>query len=201
MPLRRSSVLARGIAAAGIVLAVASCSNITPLGPTEGPVPTPVAVRRAAPVGVVYQLASPIILQVMRSQPPAGTGGCPVGLVQVVLPPGAPPMPCFQPVGTLVTIAVAAVSPVSFYPAAPQQGQSAQPASYRFMIGVQPAQVAAVTALITQAYDSRAALGITVDGKLWQAAQVLQAFPGQLLQITLMSKSQALQLRSLLVYG
>jgi hypothetical protein len=67
------------------------------------------------------------------------------------------------------------------------------------MVGVLPAQVSAVTALITQAYDARAALGVSVDGKLWQAGLVLEAFSGQQLQISLQTRSQALQLYHLLV--
>ena len=196
-PPRWPSVLASVLSAAGIVLAVASCSNITPLGPTGG-APTHAALR-ATPVGVVYRLGSPISLQVMHSKPPTGTGGCAAGLVQVSLPPGAAPMPCFQPVGSTVTITTAAVSPVSASRPTPPRGQAAQPVSYAFVVGVQPAQVAAVTALISQAYEARAALGVTVDGKLWEAPQVLQAFPGQQLQIALQSRSLALQLHNLLV--
>jgi hypothetical protein len=108
-------------------------------------------------------------------------------------------MPCFQPAGSTVTITTAAVSSVS--PSRPPSppGQAAQPVSYGFIVGVLPAQVAAVTALIKQAYDARAALGVTVGGKLWEAPQVLQPFPGQQLQIALQSRSQALQLYHLLV--
>lgn len=197
-PPRRLPVLTSAMSAMGIVLALSSCSHIAPLGPTGGPEPAHSAVQ-ATPVGVVYKLGSPIILQVMRSQPPGGTGGCPAGQVQVSLPPGAAPMPCFQPVGAPVTLTVAAVSPVSTYRPTPPRGQPAEPASYGFMVGVQPAQVAAVTSVILQAYDSRGALGVSVDGKLWEAPQVTQPFPGQQFQINLLSKDQALQLYHLLV--
>jgi hypothetical protein len=195
---RRRSVLASGLAAAAIALAAASCSQITPLGPTGGPKPTPGAVR-ATPLGLVSTLGSPIILQVMHGKPATGTGGCPAGQVQVSLPPGAAPMPCFQPVGAPVTITTAAVSPFSTYHPAPPPGQPAPPVSFGFVVGVLPAQVAAVTALITQAYHSRDALGISVDGKLWQAPQVFQPFTGQQFQIALLNRNQALQLYHLLV--
>jgi len=66
-------------------------------------------------------------------------------------------------------------------------------------VGVPAAQVAAVTALIAQAYQSQDAVGVSVDGKLWQAAQVLQPFPGRQFQIALISRSQALQLHRLLI--
>jgi len=67
------------------------------------------------------------------------------------------------------------------------------------MVGVPTAQVAAVTALVMQAYDAHGALGVSVDGKLWQAAQIVQPFPGQQFQIALLTRNQALQLYRLLV--
>ena len=53
------------------MLAVAGCSNVTPLGPGPSPVSLPPA----------RDLGSPIIMQIMRSQPPAPTGRCPAGTV------------------------------------------------------------------------------------------------------------------------
>jgi hypothetical protein len=189
-------VLASALAAAGVVLTAASCSgHITPLGPEPGPTPTVVALP---PVRVqFYKLGSPIILQVMQSQSAAGTGGCVAGLVTVFLPPGAAPMPCFRPVGTPVTITSAGLSAVSKPPRLP--GQPAQPVSYGFDVAVPQAQVAAVTALIKHAYDSHGALGVSAGGKLWEAPQVDQSFSGQVLQIELVSKDQALELYRLLV--
>jgi hypothetical protein len=135
----------------------------------------------------------------MRGESPAAAGGCPPGLVGVFLPPGAAPMPCYRPVGEPVTITAATLSQVSAFPQSPPPGQPSQPASYGFMVGVPADQVSAVTALIAQAYHSRAALGVTVDGKLWEAPQVAQPFSGQQLQIALLSRTQALQLYGLLV--
>ncbi len=66
-PPRPLSVLASALAAAGLVLAVAGCSNITPLGPDPAPVSLPPA----------RDLGSPIIMQIMRSQPPTPTGRVP----------------------------------------------------------------------------------------------------------------------------
>jgi hypothetical protein len=42
-------------------------------------------------------------------------------------------------------------------------------------------------------------VGISVAGKLWEAPQVRQPFPGQRLQITLLSRNQARQLYRILV--
>jgi len=72
-PPRPLSVLACALAAAGLVLAVAGCSHITPLGPDGAPASLPPA----------RHLESPIIVQVMRSQPPTPTGQCPTGSVDL----------------------------------------------------------------------------------------------------------------------
>ena len=70
-PTRPLSVLASALAAAGLMLAAAGCSNITPLGPDPAPVSLPPA----------RDLGSPIIMQVMRSQPVTPAGQCPAGSV------------------------------------------------------------------------------------------------------------------------
>jgi hypothetical protein len=184
---RRLSVLGSVLAVAGIVLAVASCSHITPIGPG----PTPVAMPPARHLG------SPIIMQVMRNRPPLPTGGCPAGWVTVSLPPGAVPQPCYRPVGMPVTINSAAVSSVSTYP--PPPGQPKVPTTYRFTVDVPAAHVAAATAIIRQAYDSGRAVGISVAGRLWEAAQVGEPFSAQQFQVILRSRNQALRLYRLLV--
>jgi len=219
-------VLASALAAAGIVLAVASCSHITPLGPEPAQLPPP------------RHLGSPIIVQDMRVQPPTATGRCPAGWAAISLPagggpsvasrpvpvgrprrvvpqgvsappapppPAAPPpasaasaaIPCYRPVGTPVTITSAAVSSVLTY--RPPPGQAKEPDLYGFIVAVPGADVAAVTAVIRHAYDTRSAVGISVAGKLWQAPQVQQPFPGQRLQITLLSRNQARQLYRILI--
>jgi hypothetical protein len=136
-------------------------------------------------------------MQVMHSRQPTATGGCSAGWIAVVLPAGAPPMPCFRPVGPPVTITSAAVSSVATF--LPPPGQPKGPTSYGFTVAVPAADVAAVTAIIKRAYDSRDAVGISVAGKLWQAPQVLSPFPGQQLQISLLSRNQAVQLYRMLV--
>ena len=223
-PPRALSVLAGALAAAGLVLAVAGCSNITPLGPG----PTPLSLPPAR------QLGSPIIMQVMRSQPPTPTGRCPVGsialfgsdptvpratvaarpagspvpvpsLTQGSTTTAAPPTPttppgplvgvaCYLPAGRPVTITSAAVSSVSAYQH--QQG----PASYGFVVAFPTADVAALTALIHQAYDSGDAVGMSVGGKLWQAPQPRSKFIAlRAALINLLSRNQAVQLYRLLV--
>jgi hypothetical protein len=176
---RTSSVLAVALAAAGIMLTAASCaSRITPLGPD------PAATTLPPP----RQLGSPIVLQVMRSQPATATGGCPAGYVPLSAPGSAGT--CYRKLGTPVTITSAAVSSVSAH---------GQPAFYGFMVAMPAADAAAVTAVIKQAYDARGALAVNVAGKTWSAPQVLQPFSGRQFQISLPSKNQALQLQRILV--
>lgn len=188
-PPRPWPVLASVLVAAGIMLTAAGCSHITPLGPDPATTAMPPA----------RQLGSPMILQVMRGQPATAPGACPAGSVAVFVPPGAPTLGCYSPIGTAVTITSAAVSPVSYTPPQAPQGQPAAPAQYGFTIGVPAADAPAVTALITRAYHSREAFGLSAAGKLWQAPQVAGPFPGQQLPIAFLSKNQALQLYRILV--
>jgi hypothetical protein len=188
-PPRRWSVLVSLLAAAGPVLAIASCtSHITPLGP-DGPQPT-----QTLPPS--RHLGSPIILQVMRSRPDRAPGKCPAGYVALSAPyPGT----CYRSLGTPVKITSAAVASVSVNRSAPSAGQPKGTASYGFTVAVPAADVASVTAAIKQAYDARGALAVNVAGKTWEAPQVDAPFPGQQLQISLPSKNQALQLYRILV--
>ena len=226
-PARPLPVLASALAAAGVVLAVASCAGqITPLGPG------PASVAMPPP----RHLGSPIIVQVMRVQPSTATGGCPAGWAGVSLPAGggprtaiapavrvvpqgasaspvppppaaspAPPPPsaalasitCYRPAGTPVTITSAAVSSVFTY--RPPPGQANGPDLYGFIVAVPGAEVAAVTAVIRQAHDTGSAVGISVAGKLWQAPMVFRPFPGQRLEISLLSRNQAVHLHRMLV--
>jgi hypothetical protein len=56
-----------------------------------------------------------------------------------------------------------------------------------------------VTAIIRRAYDTGSAVGIIVAGRLWQAPMVFKPFLGQRLQISFLSRNQALRLYHLLV--
>jgi hypothetical protein len=218
-PPRPLSVLASALAAAGVVLAVAGCSHIAPLGPDPAPVSLPPA----------RDLGSPIIVQAMRSQPPTPAGECPAGSVALfglepnvlrvgvagsrpvqvgtgstatptpTATPTTPPAPpagvaCYLPVGRPVTITSAAVSSVATYRHQPG------PAFYGFVVAFPTADVAALTAVIRQAYDSGDAVGMSVAGKLWQAPQPRRRFIAlRAEQITLLSRTQTFQLYRLLV--
>jgi hypothetical protein len=217
LPPRPLAVLASVLAAAGVVLAVAGCSQVTPLGPDPAPVSLPPA----------RGLGSPITMQAMRSQPPTPTGQCPVGSIALFgsepnVPRAAvasqrrvrvgtgstatptpasatPPAPladvaCYRPVGTRVTIASAAVSSVT------TNRNQPGPAWYVFVVAFPIADVPALTALVRQAYDSGDAVGMSVAGKLWQAPQIRHRFSAlRAEQINLLSRNQAFQLYRALV--
>jgi hypothetical protein len=148
----------------------------------SGPVPTPGASTAAPPPGT--STAAPAPGTSTAAPAPASQG--------LVLD-----LPCYHPVGTPVRITSAAVSSVSAYPVAPGPHQG--PAPYGFTVGVPGADVAAVTALIRQAYDSHAALGISVAGRLWEAPQVSGLFSGQQLKIAVFTRTQAVRLYRLLI--
>ena len=214
-PSRPLSVLASALAAAGLMLVAAGCSTITPLGPDPAPVRLPPA----------RDLGSPIIVKVMRSQPPTPAGQCPAGSVALFglepnvlrtalassvpvpvqgstttpAPPATPPAP---PAGVACYLPVG--RPVTITSAAVSSvttyPQQTGPAFYGFVVAFPTADVAALTAAIKQAYDSGDALGMSVAGKLWQAPQPRRRFNAlRAEQINLLSREQALQLYRLLV--
>ena len=114
---RLPSALASVLAAAGIVLTVASCAgHITPLGPDQ-----------AATMPQPHHLRSPFVLQVMRVPSPAPVGSCPAGYV--TLPGGGSPGMCYRATGTSVMITSAAVSPVSPFQPPPPPGSKQYPSS------------------------------------------------------------------------
>jgi len=179
-PPRTSSVLASMLAAAGLMLTVGSCSHVVPIGPDT----------RGSTIPPPRHLGSPIILQVMRSRPATAPGKCPAGYIALSTPGYAGT--CYRSLGTPVTITSAGLSPVA------RQPSGHGPAIYGFRV-VPNGDMAAVTALIAQAYRSRDALGVIVAGKLWEAPQVTAPFPAQQMQIGALSKSRAEQLYRLLV--
>lgn len=217
-PSRPLFVLASALAS-GLVLAAAGCGQIAPLGPD----PAPVSLPPAAPLG------SPIVMQVMRSQPPTVTGKCPAGSVAlfgsdptVPRAAAAPPLPA-QPVHGSTAAPAPTATPTT--PQAPPPGVACflpvgrpvtitsaavssvtthrnqpGPGWYIFVVAFPAADVPALTALIQRAYDSGDSLGMSVAGKLWQAPQPRRRFNAlRAEQINLFSRKQAVQLYRLLV--
>ena len=192
---RLPSALAGVLAAAGLVLAVASCTGrITPLGPgQDAALPQP------------HHLRSPLILQDMLTQglvPPPG--GCPAGWV--TLSGG-----CYRKTGAPVTITSAAVSPVfPFRPPTPP-GQQAPPVQYGFSITVPAADVPALAAVLptgsgppgppsASAVTSATPIPtVSVAGRTWVLLGYAAPSAGGQFDVMLPSRNQALQLHHLLV--
>jgi hypothetical protein len=194
-------VLASTLAAAGIVLVLASCTgHITPLGPDQ-------AVTMRQP----HHLRSPLILQDMRTQgqvsPP---GGCPAGWVTLSGEPGQPGQ-CYRKTGAPVTITSAAVSPVVSFRPPPPPGQQAPPVQYGFSITVPAADVPALAAVLptdsgppgppsASAVTSATPIPtISVAGRTWVLLGYASPSAGGQFDVTLPRRNQALQLHHLLV--
>ena len=191
---RLPSALAGVLAAAGIVLAVASCTgHITPLGPDQ-----------AATLPQPHHLRSPLILQDMLTQglvPPPG--GCPAGWV--TLSGG-----CYRKTGTPVTITSAAVSPVFSFRPPPPPGQQAPPVQYGFSITVPAADVPVLAAVLpaapgppgpptASAVTSATPIpAISVAGRTWILIGYASPSAGGEFDVTLPSRNQALQLQRML---
>jgi hypothetical protein len=180
---RLPSVLASVLAAAGIVLAVASCSNIAPLGPSG---PSSVAPPAVPPP----PLRSPFILEAVRIQAPASADGCPSGSVALSGGPGQ----CYRQLGTPVTITSAYVGSVV-------TGTShIPPGQYGFWVTLPAADLPALHALTTAAYDAQGFLDISVAGQTWLLPRVRAPFTGPL-EMVLPAKDQVLLLHGLLFPG
>jgi hypothetical protein len=189
MPFQRSprplSILASVLAAAGLMLDIASCSGITPLGPDAPPRPT----QAGSPVTVVRPvqllLASPFVLEAVSVQAPRLAGGCSAG--SVALSGGAGQ--CYRVLGTSVTITAAGVSSLA---------SLRLTGHYGFFIAIPAAEQPAVKAIATTAANAHGYLTISVAGRTWLLPSVRQPFTSPL-QVVLPSRNQTLQLRNLLV--
>ena len=200
-PPRPLQALASVLAAAGVVLAAASCAgHITPLGPDP-----------AATMRQPHHLPSPLILQDMRTQgqvsPP---GGCAAGWVTLSGEPGQPGQ-CYRKTGTPVTITSAAVSPVVSFRPPPPPGQQAPPVQYGFSITVPAADVPALAAVLptgsgppgppsASAVTSATPIPtVSVAGRTWVLLGYAAPSAGGQFDVMLPSRNQALQLHHLLV--
>ena len=178
-PPRPAPVLA-SVLAAGLMLTAVSCSHLTPLGPAARPQP--------------HHLRSPIVLQAMSVQNPTPAEKCPAGFTKLPAPGQGPG--CYRPLGAPVTITSAAVSPGPT--AGPASPSGAPPTVYGLFIALPAAERAELTAVSSQAYDSRGALGISVAGKTWALPPVMAPFTHGQFEIVVSSRNEFLQLQRIL---
>ena len=179
-PLRPPSVLASVLAATGIMLAVASCSHIAPLGPVP-------AASVPPPTVPPQHLRSPFVLEAVGIRAPAPSGGCPSGAVALSGGPGQ----CYRQLGTPITITAAYVGSVvtgtRYIPA----GQ------YGFWVTLPTPDWPALQAMTTAAANAQGFLDISVAGRTWLLPRVRRPFIGPL-EMVLASKDQVLLLHRLL---
>jgi hypothetical protein len=180
---RLPSAAASVLAAAGIALAVASCGNIAPLGPSG---PSSVAPPAAPPP----PLRSPFILDAVRIQAPSAAAGCPSGSVALSGGPGQ----CYRQLGTPVTITSAYVGSVV------TGTRHIPPGQYGFWVTLPAADLPALHALTTAAYNAQGFLDISVAGQTWLLPRVRAPFTGPL-EMVLPAQDQVLLLHRLLFPG
>ena len=201
-PLPRLLPVLASVLAAGVMLTVASCSHVTPLGPDP-----------AATMPQPHQLRSPLVLEDMRMQQSTIGVGCPAGSVALSGNAG----PCYRSTGTPATITSAGVSRLtSFQPPTPPGQQQAEPAQYGFWITVPAADAPAVTAVITAVEGplssgapgqgpvasavpaSQPVPAISVAGQTSLLVGFTMRFTGREVEVFLASRNQALQLQRIL---
>ena len=178
---RPAPALASGLAA-GLMLTVASCSHLAPLGP-------------AADAPQPHQLRSPIVMQAMDVRNPTPGGGCPAGYRRLSAPGQGPA--CYRPLGAPVTFTSAAVAlGPTVGPASPS---NAPPSAYALAIAVPASDRAELTAVTTQAADSQGAVDVSVAGKTWALPMAAAPLTQGQFMITLPSRNEVLQLQRILV--
>jgi hypothetical protein len=198
MPLRLSprpvAVLA-SVLASGLMLTVASCAHVTPLGPDP-----------AATIPPTHPLRSPLVLQAVSVELSTTAGGCPSGWVAISGGPGQ----CYRYTGKPVTVSSAAVSPVTTFQPPTPQGQQPVPVQYGFSITLPAADVPAVTAVIPAGPDTQggppvATSGpgsdfvISVAGRTWVPIGFSPPSPNRQFHVFLSARNEAVQLRQALV--
>jgi hypothetical protein len=122
--------------------------------------------------------------------PPASADACPSGSVALSGGPGQ----CYRQLGTPVTITSAYVGSVVTGTAHIPPGQ------YGFWVTLPAADLPALHALTTAAYDAQGFVGISVAGQTWLLPRVRAPFTGPL-EMVLPAKDQVLLLHRLLFPG
>ena len=183
---------AADIALAGLVLAVAGCSQVLPLGPAPAATPAP------------RHLASAIVMQPGLSQSGASPSGCPAGSIALSGPgiptitavgnsTGTPADLCFRLLGKAVTFTSAGVT------MSQRLATSREPALYALRITLPPAEAAALTSITTKVAGTQDQLAIIVAGKTWGMPITLRPLTNGQFTILEQSRDQALQLQRILL--
>jgi hypothetical protein len=169
-----------GIALAAVALTCAGCSHLLPLRPAP-----------AAP----RQLASAIVLQLVRGQPPSPADSCPAGYAKVTAPAANFPEvsgTCYRKVGQPVRFTSAGVNNVY------QRAANQQPAIYGLAITLPAGEATELTAITMKAFHSRDQIAISVAGETWGVPFTAPLTHGEF-EIGVQSENQVLQLQRTLL--
>lgn len=184
-----------GIALAGLVLTVAGCSHVLPLGPAPAATPAP------------SHLASAIVMEPGLIQPQAAPNVCPAGSVVLSGPgtpisspvgdsTGTPTAVCYRRLGQPVTFTSAGVT-LYQQPAGTEPVK--HPAMWMLRVTLPAAEAAALTAITTKAFDSRSQIAIIVAGQTLGIPLTNQPLTNGQFDIPAQSRSQALQFQRTLL--
>lgn len=179
-----------GLALTGLVLTVAGCGHVLPLGLSAIPVPSHLAAAIVLQPGVPAPATRSAAAQGAPSAVscPAGYAALPAGDE----PPGS--AGCFRKLGTPVTFASAAAA-VYRQPAGPH----GQPAQYVLRITLPAAGATALTAITSEVAGTKDALAIMIAGQAWAVVATLKPLTNGEFGIPMQSLSQALQLQRILL--
>lgn len=179
-----------GLALAGLVLTVAGCGHMLPLGLSAIPVPSHLAAAIVLQPGLPGPATRSAAAQGAQSAVscPAGYAALPAGDE----PPGS--AGCFRKLGTPVTFTSAAAA-VYRQPAGPH----GQPAQYVLRITLPAAGATALTAITTEVAGTKDALAITIADQAWAVVATLKPLTNGEFGIPMQSLSQALQLQRILL--
>lgn len=181
-----------GLALAGLVLGVAGCSHVLPLGLSAVPVPS----RLAAAIVLQPGVPAPATASAAALGAPV-TVSCPAGYAALPAgdePPGPGSAGCFRKLGTPATFTTAAAT-VYRQPAGPH----GKPAQYLLRITLPAAGATALTAVTTETAGARDALAIMIAGRAWAVLATLNPLTNGEFAIPVQSLSQALQLQRILL--
>jgi hypothetical protein len=180
-----------GLALTGLVLTVAGCGHVLPLGLSAIPVPSRLA------SAIVLQPA--LVVASPRSSPvqgPPSPATCPAGYATLPAgdqPPGS--AGCYRKLGPPATITTAAVT-VFRQPAGPH----GQPAQYVLRITLPAAEAAALTAITTNVAGTQEQLAIIIAGQAWGAFVTPKPLTSGEFGIPVQSLNQALQLQRIMLH-
>jgi hypothetical protein len=175
-----------GLALTGLVLTLAGCGHVLPLGLSAIPVPS----RLASAIVLQPALVAPSS-RFLPAQGPPSPATCPAGYATLPAgdqPPGS--AGCYRKLGTPATFTTAAVT-VFRQPAGPH----GQPAQYVLRITLPAAGTAALTAITANVAGTQEQLAIFIAGQAWGAFVTPKPLTSGTFEIPVQSLDQALQLQ------